>query len=349
MKNTRAMLRIILFFTTTILLMSCSPKIGKVITKTYPEVSSDIPVTVFMNAQKIPVNSESLGVVKVGDSGFTTNCDSVTVVDLIKTEARKVGGNAVLVTEYRKPSFWGSSCHQMVATVLKVNDFSSSTEETDTTSRFVENKVFKPARTLPRVRFSIGGGYGWRTAETISELNQTMKNYLEELKSGPVWDASFNYYFNDNYGIGLIYSAYTASNSEYLQELNTGNTGYLDTRDFITYVGPAFMMRFPFAKNKCIFDMGIGFGYIGYKSTVEFLQDKYIYTGSSVGFQMAVGLEYRISNNWGIGFDLSTLGGSLDRITINENGEKTTYKFESGEFEGLGHFRMLVGVRYHIK
>ncbi|MDL2241660.1 hypothetical protein LJB91_01975 [Bacteroidales bacterium OttesenSCG-928-L03] len=99
--------------------------------KTYPALSEDEPIPVYFQKEDVPVDSESLGVTGALDSGMTaTNkCDSITAVEHLKTEARKIGGNAVLVTEYRKPSIWGSSCHQMVATVLRVHDFSSVNED----------------------------------------------------------------------------------------------------------------------------------------------------------------------------------------------------------------------------
>ena len=72
---------------------------------------------------EIPDKSEILGECKIGDSGFSTKCDYNTVLETLKSEARKVGGNAIKITKHKSPDF-GSTCHRMTATILKLtNDF----------------------------------------------------------------------------------------------------------------------------------------------------------------------------------------------------------------------------------
>lgn len=60
-----------------------------------------------------------LGEVKIGDTGFSTNCDYETVIDAAKLEARKVGGNAIKIVSHQNPDFV-SSCHRITATIYKI-------------------------------------------------------------------------------------------------------------------------------------------------------------------------------------------------------------------------------------
>ena len=93
-----------------ILLNSCNPRVSTSISKTYPPIDYKQDVVVIGLNQPEPDNSEVLGQVKIGDTGFTTNCDFSTVVDKAKLEARKTGGNAIKIIEHKPPTAMGSSC-----------------------------------------------------------------------------------------------------------------------------------------------------------------------------------------------------------------------------------------------
>lgn len=105
---------IILFFT------SCSPKLTSVMLKTYPPLQYQEEVKVFEINEPTPPNAEKLGTVKIGDSGFSVNRNYATVLDMTKIEARKVGGNAVKITQHKLPDFV-SSCHRITADVLRID------------------------------------------------------------------------------------------------------------------------------------------------------------------------------------------------------------------------------------
>ena len=80
-----------------------------------------------------PENAEILGTVKVGESGFTTQCTYDIVIENAKLEARKVGGNAIKIIRHKPPSAFGSSCHRITAKILKIENlenYLSDEEET---------------------------------------------------------------------------------------------------------------------------------------------------------------------------------------------------------------------------
>ncbi len=325
---------------------SCAPVVKNTIVKKYPALEQDEEVSVYFDKNKIPPNAELLGSIKVMDSGFSINCDSVSVVRFIKDESRKAGANAAYVFEHLRPSFWGSSCHQMNAAALRINGDSCSLA--NTTALFVDTVNVKPERKLSKITLYLAGGYGWRTAELSPDLDGFLKEYYEKLASGFVCDASFNYYFNDMFGLGLLYSAYSTSNSEYAHDTKSGATGYLNANDLISFIGPVFSMRM-FYNTQWIFDMGLGIGYIGYTSKLTFPGMNTKITGSSVGSQANLGVEYKFSKDWGIYLNISSLSGVLNKLKFDNNGMKETKTFETGKGESLDQFRMLLGMRYHIK
>ncbi|GHT48823.1 hypothetical protein AGMMS49982_00890 [Bacteroidia bacterium] len=324
--------------TALLTLTACSPRVGTLLTKTYPANGAGLPVSVFMNPSLAPANSESLGVVSITDTGFSTLCDSVTVVELLKEEARKAGGNAVVVTEYIRPSIWRSSCHQMTGTILRVHDFDSFAQAADTDSaQLVTVKVIQPERKLPKITLAADFGYGYRTAPVDPDLSAVEKHYYQGLKSGYVVDAAFKYYFTDYMGAGLIYSAYNASQSMY----------GVNTDDLIQFVGPVFLTRMPFKDNRWLFNVDLGIGYMGYSEKSSSYSDKIKADGSTLGVYYNLGLEYRLKQNLGIGINMTAFSGVVYNFTKDTNGYKESVDLQKGE--GLGQIQLLVGVRYYIK
>lgn len=106
-----------------LILSSCAPKISTSISKNYSALDYREEVRVFGLQDPVPNNSEELGVLKIGDTGFSTNCGWDVVINKAKIEARKVGGNAVKITDHIPPSAFGSSCHRITAKILKVESF----------------------------------------------------------------------------------------------------------------------------------------------------------------------------------------------------------------------------------
>lgn len=106
-----------------LVITSCSPKVSSKFSKKYPALDYREEVRVFDLQDPVPSNPEELGVVKIGDTGFTTHCGYTEVIEKAKTEARSVGGNAIKITKHTLPNMWGSSCHQITATILKVDHF----------------------------------------------------------------------------------------------------------------------------------------------------------------------------------------------------------------------------------
>jgi len=115
MKNKLLLITGIILFLT-----SCSPKLTSTMLKTYPPLQYQEEVRVFEINEPAPSNAEKLGTIKVGDSGFSVNCNYTTVLNMTKMEARKVGGNAVKITQHKLPDFV-SSCHRITADVLRID------------------------------------------------------------------------------------------------------------------------------------------------------------------------------------------------------------------------------------
>ena len=111
----------IYIFIFSILIISCSPRISSSLIKNYPTLEYNDEVVVLELDDKRPDNSEVLGSLKIGDTGFSTKCNYDIVLDNAKLEARKFGGNAIMITKHKKPDFW-STCHRIQATILRIKN-----------------------------------------------------------------------------------------------------------------------------------------------------------------------------------------------------------------------------------
>jgi len=114
--------KLLLIFYVSLIVSSCAPKVSKTITKSYTPLDFREDVLVLDLQTPIPDGADQMGTIKIGDSGFTTQCDWNIVIEKAKTEARKVGGNALKITEHKPPTAFGSNCHRITAIVLFLNN-----------------------------------------------------------------------------------------------------------------------------------------------------------------------------------------------------------------------------------
>ncbi|MFW5656191.1 MAG: hypothetical protein ACOC0C_01135 [Bacteroidota bacterium] len=118
----------LLMLNALIALVSCSPKVTSTLHHRYNPIDYKQEIVVINLDESAPEDAVTMGEVKVGDSGFTTNCTYSIVVNEAKMAARKAGGNAIKITEHRPPSSMGSSCHRIKAKILRVENLQALQE-----------------------------------------------------------------------------------------------------------------------------------------------------------------------------------------------------------------------------
>jgi len=126
-------LRIQVYFLLCIVVVitSCNPTVRTTIYQSRTPHYRSHDVTLIGLGNSRPESSEVLGVVKIGDTGFSTRCGLVEVLANAKVEAVKIGGNAIRLIEHRPPSPFGSTCHRITAEILYVENISEYAKETD--------------------------------------------------------------------------------------------------------------------------------------------------------------------------------------------------------------------------
>ena len=100
-------------------LNSCSPVATTKIQKSYTALKKNAPILVYMSGDELPSNPENIGDIKIGDSGFTTECSFDQVIEKAKVKAREVGGNAIQIYDVKRPDLM-STCYRIKAKILKI-------------------------------------------------------------------------------------------------------------------------------------------------------------------------------------------------------------------------------------
>ena len=106
-------------FITILFICNCSPKIRTIISNSdYKKLDDNIDI-IFINESEVPENSKYIGELKIGDSGFTTDCGYEKIMNEAKIEAKKLGGNIIQVIEIKEPQKWGSTCYRLKAKIFR--------------------------------------------------------------------------------------------------------------------------------------------------------------------------------------------------------------------------------------
>jgi hypothetical protein len=110
-----------LFLIISILFISCSPKVTTTLLKQSAPLDYKENVVVIGLDDSVPEKADTLGKIKIGDTGFTTDCAFEVVIEEAIMEARKSGGNAIKITKHKPPTALGSTCHRIEALILRID------------------------------------------------------------------------------------------------------------------------------------------------------------------------------------------------------------------------------------
>ncbi|MDR0384793.1 MAG: DUF3575 domain-containing protein [Prevotellaceae bacterium] len=187
-----------------------------------------------------------------------------------------------------------------------------------------------------KLRISLNGGWGYRTAPLSDNLSSQEKAYLKNFMSGLNIDGDISFFFHECLGVGLKFNMFTTSATTYSAT----------ERMTMPFVGPLFSTRIYDRSKRNYWIFGATIGYFGYNDRTKSGGGRASAKGSTVGIGYEVGYDIVLSENWLAGFQFSTLNGVLTRIKETVNGKTSTIELEKGSYEGLGRINLSVGLKY---
>ncbi len=341
------------------LLSSCSPKIAVKISNAKTSLKPHERIDVYGVKDSVPDNAHYIGDFRILDTGFTTHCGYSVVIEEAKKEARRVGGNLIKLTKHKKPSVFGSSCHQLEGGFYLLSDSYVSTKKDsilsvskiNKTNTKVAKEVQLDSKKYSKHRFAIDGGYSYRTAPIDKNTDPVLTQYLKGIKSGYHLGASYTYFYNKKYGVGLVYSRFAASNrmDDITLTDDFGNvvTTYMSDDMTITFVGPSITWRHLSINNDNVFYADYALGYMGYVNESHFVEDIMI-SGNTFGSSLGIGYDVKLNQNLQLGLKANLLGGVLKKLTLKSGASTETVNLKEREYEGLHRVDFSIGLRYVI-
>ncbi|MCD8269092.1 MAG: porin family protein [Parabacteroides sp.] len=251
MKTTKIFLYYLLL---PLLFGSCAPKVMTDLVKIRPASVTAEEVRLYGVGQAVPDTAELIGRVKVVDSGASTKCNYDQVVALAKRETAKAGGNALALTDHRKPSLLGSSCHQIAGDMLWLGDTANWGAGT---ALALPTPVRDENADRAKSPFSHSTFYG-----SIGYAFMTNKFYLPQgtsgnPKNGVDWQLGYDWVSRSGFGAGVMYSGYKSSYAYSNMDIKVG----------LTYIAPQFVMKQKVGRWGI--EERIGMGYFNYRESAE--------------------------------------------------------------------------------
>lgn len=298
----------------TALNTGCSPKIYTHLTKTYPSGLHGTDVRFFEPNDTLPDDADTLGTLRIRDTGFTVDCSYEKVIALAESETVKVGGNGFHITEHLRPSVLGSSCHRISGTMLYLPEGVRSETKSPQVSAGAPDEKLKNRST-----FYANAGYGIIVSKVL----------LPEGSSGDPtrgfdFNVGYDYAVDPIWSIGAIYSQYTSS-----MLIPLDGHELVKDRIILQYIG-AGVSAGGMLSHHWALRGSLGLGYAHYAEKALGLK-----TGvGGFGTHLMLDAEYRFNPHVGIGANLAGFSGRFRSELLTAEEDKTAainrYSFSAG-------------------
>lgn len=341
---------------------SCSPKVLTDFRKTYPPVGTpdDVAVFEFEDVQKLPIEGELLGSIRIGDTGFT-NTSSGTyekVVDIATRETWNAGGNIMIINEHDVPDII-SSIHRINALAYRTDTASFSKTTSQISSVIEEERKYNGDLFVyrPNQKGSIKSGFslraytgaGRRTNKLSQDLNNYEREHVKRLLTGWMYGIDGIGFMESGFGLGFRYQTLYSTSSDYaalILDNENIEEGVLNDKVYISFLGPVFAGRADSKNGKHMFISSFGLGAIFYedKKTFNAISEKV--TGRSLGYTCDLCYSYKMTDHLSLGADLSFTTGTLSEVKYTSGNDTKSIKLDKENREGLSHLGFSVELRY---
>lgn len=350
----------ILLILISIVLYSCGPSISTTSIQEYTHLNPQDDVVVFREGATLPEDIKIIGKTEIGDSGFTVNCGLDTMIEKAKIEARKIGANAIVITQHILPSIWGSSCDRIKADLIQtgvqknepLNSIKTDSVKKNDLAIYSDFKNVKQQNDYNKFLLSLNYGLGFRTAAVEKGTPLIEKNFQDELRSGNSFQIKTGYKPNQNSYYGLIYSNFSSSTSLnnifFVEPNGFEGSGSTSQKNAINYIGVlAGWTLNGFSKNDTFnFDMSLG--YINFSEEIKF-ENTYIAKGGDLGISTDISYYFGVNKYFKIGPTFSFNGGAIKKYNVNSsNGYSTTVEFDENTFLSLYRIDLMLGTYFEF-
>jgi hypothetical protein len=236
-------------------------------------------------------------------------------------------------------------------TLLPVNQVSTQQKDYFSTSEVPAHYTYKDV--FPHFRLAIDGGWQYRTPKLESGMEARLREHYQKMKSGFHYDIQAAYFFIESQGVELMFSQQMFGHRLGYGELTDENgsiiaSGNVNNTITFDYIGINYVLRLFDSQKKNSWLFSIGLGYMGFNERLfSDNVESWRRTASTLGSNIAIGYDFKVSKDFDIGLKLSLLGGSFNRYKKTFNGITTNETMSEKTSEGLGTVKLSVGLRFN--
>lgn len=194
---------------------------------------------------------------------------------------------------------------------------------------------------------ALHGGYSYRLG-AIGDVDQGLREYLMQLKSGFCLGTNLYYYPIEEVGFGLKGSLHRAKASGYAYVLTPGGSyKYSDVSDNISiwFIGPSLGLRYFRPNNEDSWIVNCALGYVNY--TDHLVADgSYTLTGHTVGLNSEIFYDMQFANKTGLQIGISTYLANLFKYRLDDGNTIETIELQEEEYESLTRIDLTIGLRF---
>lgn len=171
----------------------------------------------------------------------------------------------------------------------------------------------KEARTYEMMQFWISGSGYYLPNAGIADND--FKEYYQKLEWGIGFNSGVNYFFNEQLGVGVVYSKSRFKNSVPVSIRNSPISGNLSDDLKLQYIGAGGVVRFTFGNSDSNFLLGAGAGINYYYNEAEVV---YAYTlkANGIGFHVDTAVNLSLGGGLYIPIKLSYTGNRVGDFSL---------------------------------
>lgn len=321
MSNSNMKRHFLIAITAGLFLTSCiNPRVIMSVDKVLPATSAE-QVVVFEHVDSLPVKCDTVGHLRLKDSGFTLPSRGTYpyVVSYARKKAAECGANALNIDEHKLPKR-GTTTHQVWATMLLLPD---AQESTFTAWAQLESNLNRDAAMVGRVledlshdfrphhALKLSAGPAWIYSDIYTATGVRKNTFAMDLM------AEYEYTWKSGLGVGATFSH---------------AWGFVDGNPLkLIYVGPSFVYAFREARQWGA-EVAIGIGYARYNDGYR--------SDNGFGMMYKVGAEYLFTRHLGVGAEINLLDTRFS--------EPEGVDLPKNEAFGFSRLNLLIGLRAYF-
>lgn len=209
-----------------------------------------------------------------------------------------------------------------------------------------KNRVEVKDMDYQHFKLSVTVGYSDHTQSMAKKIPSPLTEYVKDLQTGSNFGVDFRYYPVEPVGFGIKYSIFNGRSSK---AIFTSPSKYSTSdKDLsIQFIGPCISTRYLHADMKNALYFNMAYGYVDYRVNYQANVD-FSARGNTMATVYDLGYDLGLTQNVGVGFQVSYLRGFLKEYQESLKGDSQHVYLENGKNERLHRLDFSIGLKLNL-